>query len=145
MKKIIFILFALGVLTGASATLSRSQGGGRIHLSNLYNPGTVQTVQGEVLTLGKTLSGNGRDYCLNLTLSTAKEKILVITEPERYSVTQNHRVSPKEKLEVTGSRITLLGKPAIIAAEIKKPDAVIRLRDPSGRPAWAVGDDWHTH
>jgi hypothetical protein len=124
---------------------SWAQGGGRIHYSNLYDPGTVQTVQGEVLNVGKAISGNGRDFCRNLTLRTAKEKLLVIMEPERYAMSKGHHIPIKEKLEVTGSRITLMGKPAIIAAEIKQADAIIRLRDPAGRPAWAVGDDWHIH
>jgi hypothetical protein len=29
------------------------------------------------------------------------------------------------------------GKPALIAAEVKKGDALLRLRDESGIPAWA--------
>jgi hypothetical protein len=36
-----------------------------------------------------------------------------------------------------GSRITYEGKPAIIAAEVKKGDEVLRLRDEKGIPVWA--------
>jgi hypothetical protein len=33
--------------------------------------------------------------------------------------------------------MTVAGKPVIIAAEIKKGDALMTLRDNSGIPAWA--------
>jgi hypothetical protein len=42
-----------------------------------------------------------------------------------------------DKIEVKGSRITFEGKPVIIAAEIKKGDSVLVLRDSTGVPAWA--------
>jgi len=37
---------------------------------------------------------------------------------------------------VKGSRFTLGGKPAIIAAEVKKGDEVLKLRDDAGFPMW---------
>ena len=47
-------------------------------------------------------------------------------------------------MEITGSRVALPGKTALIAARVKKGADTMVLRDLSGRPAWAVGDDWHT-
>ena len=35
---------------------------------------------------------------------------------------QDIKIEPKDKVEVKGSRITFEGKPAIIAAEVKKGD-----------------------
>ncbi|MDI6852119.1 MAG: hypothetical protein QME75_00745 [Deltaproteobacteria bacterium] len=43
-----------------------------------------------------------------------------------------------DRLEVTGSRITYQGNPAIIASEVKKGDKALKLRDAQGIPAWAV-------
>jgi hypothetical protein len=40
-------------------------------------------------------------------------------------------------VEVTGSRITYEGQPAIIAGEVKKGGQVLKLRDAAGVPAWA--------
>jgi hypothetical protein len=39
---------------------------------------------------------------------------------------------------VKGSRVTLAGKPALIAAEIKKGDTTLTLRDDNGFPAWSA-------
>lgn len=37
-----------------------------------------------------------------------------------------------------GSRVTFQGKPAVIAAEVKKGDEVLKLRDETGLPAWSA-------
>jgi hypothetical protein len=47
------------------------------------------------------------------------------------------KIMPGDEVEVTGSEITFQNKPAIIAAEVKKGDEVLRLRDSDGVPAWA--------
>jgi hypothetical protein len=138
-------LAAIGLLTVIFIISSSwAQSGRRIHYSTLYDPRSVASVQGEVVSLGKTLSGNGRDYCLNLTVRTGKEKILVILEPARYAVKLPIGIKAGDQVEVKGSRVTILG-PTMIAAEIKKGNTVVKLRDLNGRPAWAVGDDWHIH
>lgn len=137
---------ALALAAAAGAPRTPAAGGGpRLHYSNLFDPGAVETVQGEVLALGKTLAGNGRDYCLNLTLKTSRGKVLVILMPEKYAGERGLPLKPKDRLEVTGSRITLPGAPAIIAAEIRYGERIPKLRDASGRPFWAVGDNWHVH
>jgi hypothetical protein len=43
---------------------------------------------------------------------------------------------------VTGSRISIQGKPFILAMEVTG-DRTMKLREASGRPAWAAGEDWH--
>jgi hypothetical protein len=46
------------------------------------------------------------------------------------------KIAAKNKVEVKGSRITFGGKPVIIAAEVKKGDEVLKLRDDAGFPVW---------
>ena len=36
-----------------------------------------------------------------------------------------------------GARVVVDGKPALIAAEVKKGDALLKLRDAGGVPAWS--------
>jgi hypothetical protein len=47
------------------------------------------------------------------------------------------KIAAGDKIEVKGSRISFGGKPAIIAAEVRKGSAALMLRDPNGVPAWA--------
>ena len=42
-----------------------------------------------------------------------------------------------DKIQVTGSKITWEGKPIILAAEIKRGDQVLKLRDSKGVPVWS--------
>ena len=42
-----------------------------------------------------------------------------------------------DNIEVKGSKITFDGAPVIIAAEVKKGDAILKFRDENGFPAWA--------
>jgi hypothetical protein len=70
-------------------------------------------------------------------LKTDKETLAVHVGPEWYIERQDMKLEKGDKIEVKGSRVTFNDKPAIIAAEIKKGDGVLVLRDSSGIPAWA--------
>jgi hypothetical protein len=47
------------------------------------------------------------------------------------------KIEPGDRVEITGSRVTVEGKPTIIAAEVRKGDEVLQLRDAAGVPVWA--------
>ena len=74
---------------------------------------------------------------IHAVVKTDEEMISVHLGPEWYIENQDISINPKDKIEVKGSRITFEGKPAIIAAEVKKGDEVLTLRDASGFPAWS--------
>jgi len=50
---------------------------------------------------------------------------------------QDVELAPQETVEVTGSRITFDGRPAMIAAEVRKGEEVLKLQDDNGYPVWA--------
>ena len=103
----------------------------------IYNTNTVETIRGQVVSVEKTTPPEGRGYGIHLMLKTDKETIPVHLGPASYVEKQTPRVEAKDMVEVTGSRVTLEGKPAIIAAQVKKGSEVLKLRDATGRPAWA--------
>jgi hypothetical protein len=68
----------------------------------------------------------------------------VILKPERYVPKKNITIQSADQLEITGSRIVLSKKPALIAAEVRKGNETMVLRDiQTARPAWATGDNSH--
>jgi hypothetical protein len=137
-----------GIIVGCLCLLaasSWSQASSRIHYSKLYKPATVKTIRGEIVSLGKTISGSGKRYCENLTLKTKEGTFWVALKPESFTPKTNLNLHPRDQVEVTGSFVPLPGKTAIIAATVKKGNNVMVLRDPTGRPAWAVGDNWCAH
>jgi hypothetical protein len=103
----------------------------------MYDPATVGTVSGVIDSVDKITPMKGMSSGIHLVLKTDKETIAVHLGPEWYIERQDVKLEKGDTVEVKGSRITFDGKPAIIAAECKKGDSVLVLRDSSGVPAWA--------
>lgn len=103
----------------------------------MYNPQTVETIAGEVISVERITPMRGMSYGVHLLVMTDKETISVHLGPGWYVENQDVKIEPKDKVEVRGSRITFQGKPAIIAAEVRKGDEVLKLRDENGFPVWS--------
>ena len=110
----------------------------------MFNPKTVETLEGEVAKVENFLAGNGRDYGVRAILKTGREKIAVILGPVEYLEKQGLIIMPRNQVTVTGSRITIQGRHILIAMEVTG-DVQMKLREQSGRPVWATGEDWHAH
>ena len=115
-------------------------GAGLLSASNVeaqrnYDPKTVETIQGNVVSVEKTPS-KGRSYGVHLTLQTEKETISVHLGPGWYVEKQTPRIEPNDTVTITGSRVTVGGKRAIIAAQVKKGKDILKLRDENGIPMW---------
>jgi hypothetical protein len=127
MKKVttLFVVAAGALLLNASNVAAQRN----------YNPKTVETIQGNVVSVEKTPS-KGRTYGIHLILQTDKETIPVHLGPGWYVEKQTPRIEPNETITVTGSRISVDGKPAIIAARVTKGNEILNLRDENGIPIW---------
>jgi hypothetical protein len=125
--KLIIVAVAMAGLLGGSNAVSQRN----------YDPKTVETIQGKVLSVEKITQAQGRGYGIHLTLQTDKETIAVHLGPGWYIDKQTPKIEANDTITVTGSRITVGGKPAIIAAEVKKGNEVLKLRDDNGIPAWS--------
>lgn len=103
----------------------------------MYDPKTVETISGEVVSMGKITPMKGMRYGVHMMVKTDRETVSVHLGPEWYIENQEIKIGPKDKVEVRGSRIAFKGKPTIIAAEVKKGDQILKLRDEKGFPAWS--------
>lgn len=103
----------------------------------MYNPATVETVSGEVIAVNRMTPMKGMATGIHLQLKTDKETLSVHLGPAWYIERLDAQIEKGDTIEVKGSRVTVAGKPAIIAAEVKKGDALLTLRDNSGIPAWS--------
>jgi len=137
----IMTVLGVGVLTATEAMAQRGKGGGGwgqgTNYQKIYNPKTVETISGEVVSVDKITPMKGMNPGVHVVVKTDKEMISVHLGPEWYLENQDVEINPKDKIEVKGSRITFEGKPAIIAAEVKKGDEVLTLRDATGSPVWS--------
>jgi len=138
-----FYLAAIGLLSLILAiSPSWAQSGKRIHYSTLFNPGTVGTVSGEVMRVEQVLSGSGTDYCVHALLKTPQGQLTAVLAPRSYMASQGLTIALKDRVTVTGSLISILRKPYILAVKVEG-DRTMKLREANGRPLWAVGNDWH--
>lgn len=136
------ILVGLGYSLQSLAQTGRqwkgSGGWGRgSEYNRIYDPKTVESISGEVVDVETITPRNGMSYGVHLILKTDSENISVHLGPGWFIDRQDITIEPKDKVEVTGSRITYQGKPAIIAARVKRGDELLELRDENGIPYWA--------
>jgi hypothetical protein len=103
----------------------------------LYNSKTVEPIRGEVISVDTIIPLKGMSSGVHLMVKTERETISVHLGPAWYVQRQDIKIVPGDKVEITGSRITCQGKPAIIAAEVKKGEEILKLRDENGFPAWS--------
>ena len=102
----------------------------------MYNPQTVETISGVVVSVGKFDGMKGMSQGVHAVVKTDTETISVHLGPAWFIDNQETKISPNDRVEVKGSRITFEGKPAIIAAEVTKDGQTLTLRDATGMPVW---------
>ena len=145
MKKIaisvlIFLALVVGTETFAQPLMKWKGSGGwgtGSQYGRMYDPKTIETITGTVEKVDKITPGKGMSYGVHLAVKTEKETIDVHLGPGWYIENQDVKLTPGDKVEIKGSRITFQGKPVIIAAEVKKGEETLKLRDESGFPVWA--------
>jgi hypothetical protein len=146
MKNIFVTVAALILFLTATASLAQkgpgiwrgSRGWGpESPYSKMYNPKTVETVTGEVTSVSRITPEKGMSAGIHMNVKTDKETISVHLGPSWYLENQDLKIEPKDTVEVKGSRVTFEGKPAIIAAAVRKGNEVLTLRDDAGFPVWS--------
>ena len=90
-----------------------------------------------VLRIDQIAPMKGMRKGIHLLFKTEKETVSVHLGPSWYIENQDVKILPNDTLEIKGSRITFQGKPALIAAEVKKGAEILKLRDENGIPLWS--------
>lgn len=140
--KLCLVIMGCLVMLATSSWAQSGRGpggrGGGLHYGTMWDDSSVTTVAGEVTAVEKYTPGRGgSSYGLRVTIKTDKETLPIILGPAWYVEQQHFAIAAKDKVEVTGARMAIQGQPAIIAAEVKKGDQILKLRDDKGIPLWA--------
>ncbi len=101
-----------------------------------YDLKTVETIQGIVVGAPKPSVAGGMPERAQLTLKTEKENLTVYLGPGWFVEKQGMKIVNLDQIQVTGSRIMVQGKPALLAGEVRKGDQVLKLRNEQGQPLW---------
>lgn len=143
-KRFISLLVAVSMFLTASLAFAawkgfRGSGGWGMgtQYQRMYDPKTVETISGTIESIDKITPMKGMYYGIHLLLKTDKETIPVHLGPGWYIERLDTKIEKGDRVQIKGSKVTMMGKPAIIAAEVKKGDSVLKLRDENGTPVWA--------
>jgi len=153
MKKMKWMLTLVAVVVLISASLADAQpwrGKGRWGpwAANYYhwnwNPATVETIKGEVMTKDTITPPKGRSGLPAVGMTLKKEDsyaVYVHLGPQWYFDKQELNINIEDKVEVTGSKITVEGNTVLLVSSLKKGEKTWQFRDQQGFPFWS-GRRW---
>ncbi|HET7291671.1 MAG TPA: DNA-binding protein [Vicinamibacteria bacterium] len=104
-----------------------------------YDPGTVTTLRGTVADVSVVASRGGRMGGVHLSLRSGEAEQQAVLGPSWFLESEGLRLAKGDDIEITGSLVDADGKDLLIAAQVKKGEKSVRLRDEQGIPAWAGG------
>ena len=102
-----------------------------------YDVKAVETVSGTVVRVERITPMRGMSAGVHMILKTDAGEVSVHLGPAWYIERQDVKLAPGDMVQVKGARVTFQGKPAIIAAEVKKGDEILPLRNDAGVPVWS--------
>ncbi|MEQ8385174.1 MAG: hypothetical protein RH949_22705 [Coleofasciculus sp. A1-SPW-01] len=105
--------------------------------NRMYNPDSVETITGEVISVNQFTSNRGRSQGMRMQMRTGNETVSVHLGPAWYWQNQGMTIEPNDRIQIQGSRVNMAGTPAIIAAQVQKGNQVLRLRNENGVPVWS--------
>lgn len=142
MKKSILIsgiLLLTGLLaTGDALAQSKRQGECQMNANNrTYDTSTIATVSGTVQRVDKVQSTKGPCEGIHLSfVDESGDSLTVHLGPSWFIENQDAQIAEGDEITVTGSKVTMEGAAALIAAKVARGEEVLTLRDEMGRPVW---------
>jgi hypothetical protein len=133
----VFVITITITLTDAQQWKGSGGWGYKSQYQRMFNPQTVGSIKGIVETVEQITPVSGMSYGIRLKVKTETETLSVHLGPAWFIERQDIEIKKGDTIEVKGSKIVFDEAPAIIAAEVKKGDTVLKLRDENGLPVWA--------
>ncbi len=104
--------------------------------ARVYDPKTVETLKGEIVQVDHVAPMSGMSEGVHVVVKGDKGTTDVHLGPAWFLDHQDAQLAVGDHVEVRGSKVNLAGKPAVIAAEVKKGNETLQLRDAQGLPMW---------
>jgi hypothetical protein len=142
MKKC-FMLLGVFLLVGVAATgvLAQPQGKGPgspvWSMGQVYNPKTVETLDGKIESMEKITAGKmDLPARVLVKLKTDQGLVTIYLGPEWYLEKQKVKLAPGDYIQVRGSRVEMDNQTVILPNDITKGSHVLHFWDEQGRPLW---------
>lgn len=104
--------------------------------NKMYDVSSVETIAGKITAIDTLTPFRGMSAGIHAMVKTDKETISVHLGPAWFLENQEMDLAVNDAIEIKGSRVVFNKEPVIIAAELKKNNSVLKLRDDQGLPVW---------
>ena len=101
----------------------------------IFQKGKQETVQGKVIAV-RAFPRHRRFSRIVAIVKTDDGRVPVVLGPWWYLRYNRFRVRPDDKLVVDGSLLNFRHHRVLIAEKVRRDDAVLNLRDNTGKPLW---------
>jgi hypothetical protein len=102
-----------------------------------FDPATVTTLSGTIVRVALVARRGADPGGINLLLRTNRETLPVNLGPVWNLDELWINLKRGDRITIRGSRISVGGRPAIIASSVSVGTSTVTLRDSTGSPAWA--------
>lgn len=105
----------------------------------LFDSNNIVSASGTVTRVETFTPRRGMAQGIRAEVDTGTNVVTVHLGPRWYIQRQDVLVKPKQRVEVTGSDVTIEGRPVLVARHVKTDEGALHLRDANGVPSWAGG------
>ena len=137
LKRVMITAGATLMLVISASVLIQAGQRDRMMMGN-YDPKTEVTIQGTVEKVDRVSSGKMPGPGIHLIVRSGSETTDVHLGPAAF-IDKTMTFKEGDAVQIIGSKVTMMGKPAVIAREVKKGDQTLKLRNEKGVPLWSRG------
>lgn len=102
-----------------------------------YDPNLEVVVPAVVVKVEKFMPMEGMAEGVRAQVQARGETFWVHLAPAAWLAAQRFELGEGQQVVITGSHVKLDGERVVLASKLERDGKTIRLRDDSGRPAWA--------
>lgn len=135
MRSLLLASLLLALAAPAEAGPRGPHGGGP-RADHAYDVRTVRTVAGELQDVER-VSGRGAAEGVHVTILTGTALTPVYVGPSWFLEERGLHLAKGDEVVIVGSLVDVGGTSTLIAAEVRKGDQVVSLRDEAGVPRWS--------
>jgi hypothetical protein len=130
------VVFALPF---ASLQAQADSASGRTRSGGAYDAAQSVTMTGvTIIRVDTVRTGGGAS--LSAVIAAGSDSVTALLAPAEFMSAKLLTLAAGDVIDITGGKVTMGGKPGLIATEIKKGAATVTLRDKAtGAPAWRDG------
>ncbi len=140
-KIFLMLIVLVGLTTNSFAQWQGFKGSGGWGMNSPFNrmfdPNKIETIYGTVEKIDITMPHKMMSHGVYIDLKTDKGVVQVHLGPVWYIERLDFEINSGDQLEVKGSPAVINGKQSLIAAEVKKGNDLLILRDIHGVPVWS--------